>query len=399
MVPGFAPIGRGKLTNAERDYHLYTGGKFVHSISAATVSPEMDRIAIACRDGLRILDSQSGRVSITLPTRAEQLTAVSWNPRGKWLLTGDRDGEILLWDTGNWTSMNSKSTSNAPIDEIAWNPDGHSYAILHLNREGIELASLEGFGGGTYMGPAWLPTEGAATSLSWDRQGTAIIASSNADLTYIWRWNLRRPGRTWSTNRGSFLECGRESCREIEWPSRRVLSEAKLPKALMQNNRGAPECSSPECFSARITHHSWCPSGKSWAVRSSNGMIAISNREVLRSITGPESLAGYSWHLDWTTDCTEIFLSDNSGVQYRWNAMTGKPLSTGTPGTKSPSPDLFFPAPLAGLTLSRDWKTACGMIPQNISPKRWTELFPYFPIYRPTCPESILGSKPPTTKN
>jgi WD40 repeat protein len=103
----------GPVPSREKEYNLksevvlinYQDRTILHRsasssvINALAFSPDGKKLAMADSAGLlRIMDTQKKTVTKSMVSYGACLTAVAWNREGSLLVTGDREGNVTLWD-------------------------------------------------------------------------------------------------------------------------------------------------------------------------------------------------------------------------------------------------------------------------------------------------------------
>ncbi len=70
-----------------------------------------------------------GRAPLQLKGHDEQVTALAFQHRGPYLVSGDRDGLLLLWQPGGAKSALLRSQIDGPIVKVAWGSDDRHLAV------------------------------------------------------------------------------------------------------------------------------------------------------------------------------------------------------------------------------------------------------------------------------
>ncbi len=81
---------------------------------------------------------RSGRIQREWTGHTAAVSALCWPPGGDFLVSGDKHGNVLLWDTtgdpGNWSLIGPIEDESVEalgaIEAIAWSPDGQHCALL-----------------------------------------------------------------------------------------------------------------------------------------------------------------------------------------------------------------------------------------------------------------------------
>ncbi|MCA9137525.1 MAG: hypothetical protein KDB00_12225, partial [Planctomycetales bacterium] len=96
--------------------------------TAARISPIDDTIAIACSDGMVILDRSNGDRQL-LEGHRSQVHALDFSPNGRQLISGSADGDIRIWDVANGNSIGviEKAHQGADVFACRYFHDGRSF--------------------------------------------------------------------------------------------------------------------------------------------------------------------------------------------------------------------------------------------------------------------------------
>lgn len=106
-----------------------------------SLSPDGKRLALADRQGARLLSADDGRLEMKVGNHAREVMAVAFSPDGATLALGSIDGTASLWDvtagTRRWTtsawkpvSPNRGGSDTAEIWNLAFSPDGNLLFVL-----------------------------------------------------------------------------------------------------------------------------------------------------------------------------------------------------------------------------------------------------------------------------
>jgi WD40 repeat protein len=139
-------------------------------------NPDSTLFAVATDNvpGIQIVDSRNTDIVQSL-TVAQ--SPVSWSPDGRLLLTRDKDGAIIVWNTSSWQNI---TTLPGPGDtvwrNVRWHPGGHYVAIATDN--GVGIWNLDS------GGRAIVQTE-VAYDVDWNSDGSQLATAIYNQL-YIW---------------------------------------------------------------------------------------------------------------------------------------------------------------------------------------------------------------------
>ncbi|BAZ28872.1 WD-40 repeat-containing protein [Cylindrospermum sp. NIES-4074] len=135
---------------------------------------------------------------------AEYVTAIAWSPVGDTLAATSAAGEVVLWDNGELTSL--QSATGKSVDCLAFSPDGKYLALggqdgqVKIWRENELIATLEN-------APAWVDklawshtSNQLAFSLGryvqvWDADTTDIIVTLNFENSSVLGIDWRSDGQ------------------------------------------------------------------------------------------------------------------------------------------------------------------------------------------------------------
>lgn len=102
------------------------------SIARVEWGPGPNQVTAVGMDGrLRVVD-ETGAVQVDLQAHEKGVSAMGFSPDGSRLLTGDRTGELLLWDTDDWSPTLTLHTNESGVPSVldrqisscAFSPDG-----------------------------------------------------------------------------------------------------------------------------------------------------------------------------------------------------------------------------------------------------------------------------------
>lgn len=79
---------------------------------------------------LKMIETESGKETVTFSGHDEQLNFVDLSPNGKRLITGDMSGLIKIWDIATGQVLLTIKTGIKEIGSIALSPDGKIIATV-----------------------------------------------------------------------------------------------------------------------------------------------------------------------------------------------------------------------------------------------------------------------------
>jgi len=154
---------------------------------ALDVNPDGSRLAIAGESGgLQVFDLESGArppgvESSGLAGHASTTSAVAFSPNGRYLASGDDDGEIVVRDALNWEILQRLSGHVAQVTGLAWSPS--SERLASSSRDGsVRLWDVASGGGlGILRGH-----RGAVRAVAWDLLGQQLFSCGEDGAVNQW---------------------------------------------------------------------------------------------------------------------------------------------------------------------------------------------------------------------
>jgi len=154
---------------------------------ALDVNPDGSRLAIAGESGvLQVFDLKTGARPLGvepagLAGHVATTSAVSFSPDGRFLASGDDDGEIVMRDALNWEILRRLSGHVAQITGLAWSPG--SERLASSSRDGtLRVWDLEsGSGLGILRGH-----RGVVRAVAWDRLGQELFSCGEDGAVIQW---------------------------------------------------------------------------------------------------------------------------------------------------------------------------------------------------------------------
>jgi WD40 repeat protein len=128
----FSPDGK-TLVSCDVQVRAFdvAGGKHLYDVlgfsaNDVTFSPDGKRLAVACDDGLRLLDAATGATLATFQDKAQH-KKVQWDALGRTLLAAQRGGGLSVWDSDRGTKIRGLAVH--ATDSLALSPDGRFVAV------------------------------------------------------------------------------------------------------------------------------------------------------------------------------------------------------------------------------------------------------------------------------
>ncbi len=150
--------------------------------SIAAFSPDGRLIASANRDVvLYEVGNQggSGATGLSKPLLLplhERVAALAFSSDGKLLATGERNGTVLLWDTGTGTGIGQQFDAGCAVLSLAFSPDGRLLAsgcASHAHAQSL----LRDIASGQFWGD-WVRLKQFVVCLAFSPDGSALAAGS-----------------------------------------------------------------------------------------------------------------------------------------------------------------------------------------------------------------------------
>lgn len=132
---------------------------------------------------VEILDLSRGDIVATLPIDNASVTALTWQPQGKYLALGDYR-QLWVWDSDDWGAAPIALALGSAAIDLAWSPDGLYLAAGNLDRNLIvwrwgQVApwQMRGFPG---------KVRRVVWSLQPNENGVPYVAVCSQDGVVIW---------------------------------------------------------------------------------------------------------------------------------------------------------------------------------------------------------------------
>ncbi len=142
------------------DLNTFTSEVIINSeskINTITISYDSKELVVGTRDGRISIFNMEDISNVRVLNQAEnlQVTSLKYNNKGSWLVSGDSKGNIMIWDTKTWKTIDILKGHRAKIFDMAFNPidnllassslDGtvRIWDCTNLNNQPIELTDHE----------------------------------------------------------------------------------------------------------------------------------------------------------------------------------------------------------------------------------------------------------------
>ncbi len=154
------------------------------TVWAVAFAPDSSRLATTCSDrGVRLWDTDSGRLLRTFHGHADEVWSAAFHPDGRHLATGSKDGSLFLWFCGE-----ADAPARKILPHTAWRAPLFSPADNLVTgfviEDGQPRAVRETRDGGEAPGPAgWRPC-------GYSREGDRLLLWGSETPPLRW-WNVR----------------------------------------------------------------------------------------------------------------------------------------------------------------------------------------------------------------
>jgi len=135
-------------------------------VLAAALTPNGKHLAIGSDRQVRIVETESGRTIRRLAGHTNWIVSMGFSPDGQRLITGDRGGGLVLWETQQWDRVSTLSGHRGPVTGIAWRPDGR--VVASSSQDGT-VRQWEAAGGRPLRN--WLAHEGGVLGIACRADG------------------------------------------------------------------------------------------------------------------------------------------------------------------------------------------------------------------------------------
>jgi WD40 repeat protein/serine/threonine protein kinase len=188
---GFTPDGSRLLAaGASTTPFLWdtSSGKPIHwadgpsaGVVAVAFAADRKTVALACEDGAVTLYETSGGRALGAPlSQGSDVRVLTFDPSGRQLLTGNRDGNARLWDIARNAAVVTLARQSE-ISASAFRPDGCAFATVCVDGS----ARLWDSSTGRPIGPRLHP-ESPVSCLAFRPDGTLLATGSPDGLIRLW---------------------------------------------------------------------------------------------------------------------------------------------------------------------------------------------------------------------
>jgi G protein beta subunit-like protein len=153
-------------------------------VNKICVSLDKKYLAAAGNPHTRIYECMSSNNThvASLEGHTTNVTSVSFQSNGKWVVTGSEDGTIKIWDLRTRGHQREYSHNRVAVNDVIIHPNQGELISCDQNGS-IKIWDL----GGNVCTHELVPEDSAMRSLSIASDGSLLVAGNNKGNVYIWR--------------------------------------------------------------------------------------------------------------------------------------------------------------------------------------------------------------------
>ena len=318
-------------------------------------SPDGQRLAVADRSQVKIVEAGSGNLIMTLSGHTQAVWSVVFSPDGKRIATSGVDGSVRVWDAATGDSRLVLTGHRAPIESLTFSPDGKR---LVTGSDDQTMKIWDAISGVLLVDRSDFPS--SVDSAMYSPDGKYLVASSSGTLR-IWEANAvlgheilsieeNVGGATFSPD-GTKLATITGSLAKV-WDAH---TGRELLTLAGHNNWVTSIAFSPD--GKRLATTSFDETAKVWSITTGQEAILLS---------------GKGLRVAYSPDGTRLATDGLDGFAHLWDAVTGKELQTLSGHTDSVMGIAFSPDGKRLATASLDktakvWNTATGQLLLTLS--------------------------------
>ncbi|GAB5464752.1 MAG: hypothetical protein Kapaf2KO_01880 [Candidatus Kapaibacteriales bacterium] len=242
--------------------------KITDSLNSVDYAPDGIRVAVASPSGIFVVNTISSRVDTFLLSPTREISDIKYDDSGNRMAIASLDSNMTLYDSRNWTLIDSIFFTDGRATSVEWSPDNEKIAVATNNINAFIIDLLD------FQNPEIIAVTDLnrrdVTGLSWSPDGSKLAASTNQrrsrifDVTTLQRLNEYQHHTVallkdvaWSPNGDKIVTIAEDSRSIVYDPS-------------IQDNDDAVIYDFPLPYA--FNHVEWSPTGDRFAVSLSNAL-------------------------------------------------------------------------------------------------------------------------------
>lgn len=185
-----------------KDVYIYRGhfDSEFSRFSALAWSPNSQRIASSFsytdasneEYAVQVWDALTGKHVYTYTGHADFVNAVAWSSDGKLIASGSGDKTVQVWDSTSGRHIYTYQGHSGSVNAVAWSPDGKRIVSGSSDGTAQVWDALTGKNAYTYRGHAdfyWghLTSGAPVNAVAWSPDGKLIASGSDDKTVQVWR--------------------------------------------------------------------------------------------------------------------------------------------------------------------------------------------------------------------
>ncbi len=135
-------------------------------VLGSALAPSGKLLAIGSDRVVRIVETTTGRTIRLLSVHTDWVVSIGFSPDGRRLVTGDRGGGLVLWETRQWDRVSALTGHRGAVTGVAWRPDGR--VVASASQDGT-VRQWEAEGGRPLRN--WMAHEGGVLGIACRADG------------------------------------------------------------------------------------------------------------------------------------------------------------------------------------------------------------------------------------